>query len=284
MELTKTEFDLLDLFMRNASHRPRARDTIYDRIWGYRLRDRVPIARRLRRLPPPQDRARRRTAPAAHRARRRLRPEGAVSLRWRIALGPGAGRCARRRLRRGRHLRHHGAPAARRASTRRCWRAPGRWTRCGRRLGGRPRPTAERGPALPVARRPAARRGGPAGVRRRARLRLRPRRRRRCRSTRGTWRWLATHEAARCCGRSARAACTTASSHPVGVAARRCRSVVTCPSSRPRSNGSGSGWRPADAGRSGRGRGARLGAGRTDRAAGATGCAPRPRTSRRPMI
>ena len=34
MELTKTEFDLLALFMRNASL-VLARDTIYDRIWGF---------------------------------------------------------------------------------------------------------------------------------------------------------------------------------------------------------------------------------------------------------
>ena len=34
MELTKTEFDLLELFMRNASL-VLERDTIYDRIWGY---------------------------------------------------------------------------------------------------------------------------------------------------------------------------------------------------------------------------------------------------------
>ena len=34
MELTKTEFDLLELLMRNASL-VLERDTIYDRIWGY---------------------------------------------------------------------------------------------------------------------------------------------------------------------------------------------------------------------------------------------------------
>ena len=34
MVLTKTEFDLLELFMRNASL-VLERDTIYDRIWGY---------------------------------------------------------------------------------------------------------------------------------------------------------------------------------------------------------------------------------------------------------
>ena len=34
MELTKTEFDLLELFMRNASL-VLERETIYDRIWGY---------------------------------------------------------------------------------------------------------------------------------------------------------------------------------------------------------------------------------------------------------
>jgi two-component system response regulator MprA len=34
MELTKTEFDLLELFMRNASI-VLERETIYDRIWGY---------------------------------------------------------------------------------------------------------------------------------------------------------------------------------------------------------------------------------------------------------
>jgi two-component system response regulator MprA len=34
MELTKTEFDLLELFMRNSSI-VLERETIYDRIWGY---------------------------------------------------------------------------------------------------------------------------------------------------------------------------------------------------------------------------------------------------------
>jgi two-component system response regulator MprA len=34
MVLTKTEFDLLELLMRNASL-VLERDTIYDRIWGY---------------------------------------------------------------------------------------------------------------------------------------------------------------------------------------------------------------------------------------------------------
>ena len=87
LELTKTEFDLLELLMLNAGIVLVARHDLRPHL-GLRLRDRLPLARRLHRLPAPQDRGRGRAAPRAHRARRRVRRARAMSLRWRIALGP----------------------------------------------------------------------------------------------------------------------------------------------------------------------------------------------------
>ncbi len=72
LELTKTEFDLLELLMLNAGI-VLERDTIYDRIWGFDFETELALARRVHRLPPPQDRGRGRAAPAPHRPRRRLR-------------------------------------------------------------------------------------------------------------------------------------------------------------------------------------------------------------------
>ena len=86
MVLTKTEFDLLELLMLNAGIVLVARHDLRAHL-GLRLRDELALARRLRRLPPPQDRSRRRAAPHPHRARRRLRAADAMSLRWRIAVG-----------------------------------------------------------------------------------------------------------------------------------------------------------------------------------------------------
>src|SRR5213078_1793890 len=66
---------------------------------GLRLRDRVTLARRVHRLPPPQDRGRGGAPPRPHRARRRVRRApvhigwggaGSMSLKWRIALGMAA--------------------------------------------------------------------------------------------------------------------------------------------------------------------------------------------------
>ena len=55
LELTKTEFDLLELLVRNAGivldHA-----TIYERIWGFDFGTDSRLARRLHRLPAPQDR------------------------------------------------------------------------------------------------------------------------------------------------------------------------------------------------------------------------------------
>ena len=56
-DLTKTEFDLLELLVFNAGI-VLVRDTIYERIWGYDFETDVALARRLRRLPPRQDRSR----------------------------------------------------------------------------------------------------------------------------------------------------------------------------------------------------------------------------------
>ena len=58
LELTKTEFDLLELLMLNAGHRARARHHLRPHL-GLRLRDRIAIARRVHRLPAAQDRGRR---------------------------------------------------------------------------------------------------------------------------------------------------------------------------------------------------------------------------------
>ncbi len=86
MDLTKTEFDLLELLMLNAGI-VLSRDTIYQRIWGYDFETSSRSLDVYVGLPPHQDRSRRRAAPAAHGARRRVRAPRAMSLRWRIAVG-----------------------------------------------------------------------------------------------------------------------------------------------------------------------------------------------------
>ena len=99
---------------------------------GLRLRRDLERARRLHRLPAPQDRGGRRAAAAAHRARRRLRAAGAVmALRGRLTLL--AARRGRRhgRARLGRRLPRRARRAAR--AGRRRARPPGRPRACGPR-------------------------------------------------------------------------------------------------------------------------------------------------------
>ena len=73
IELTRTEFLLLELFLRHPRQVLHALDHLRPRV-GLRLRPRLELARGLRRLPAAQDGGGRRAAAAAHRARRRLRP------------------------------------------------------------------------------------------------------------------------------------------------------------------------------------------------------------------
>ena len=84
VELTRTEYQLLELLMLNAG-RVLPHNLIYERVWGYDFGPasnalRVYIGYLRRKL----EQARRATA-APHGARRGLRAEGAVSLRTRIA-------------------------------------------------------------------------------------------------------------------------------------------------------------------------------------------------------
>ena len=72
IELTRTEFALLELFLRHP-RQVLTRDVIFDRVWGYDFGPELQQPRGLRRLPAPQDRGRRRAAPDPHRPRRRLR-------------------------------------------------------------------------------------------------------------------------------------------------------------------------------------------------------------------
>ena len=72
IELTRTEFSLLELFLRNPA--PGAHPVAHLRAGlGLRLRRRLELARRLHRLPAPEDRGRREAAADPHGARRRLR-------------------------------------------------------------------------------------------------------------------------------------------------------------------------------------------------------------------
>ena len=71
IELTKTEFDLLELLVRNAGIVLDARDDLRPHL-GLRLRTRLQGPRRLHRVPAPQDRGGRRAPPDPHRARRGL--------------------------------------------------------------------------------------------------------------------------------------------------------------------------------------------------------------------
>ena len=54
IELTRTEFNLLELFLRNP-RQVLERTLILERVWGVRLRADHELARRLHRLPAPED-------------------------------------------------------------------------------------------------------------------------------------------------------------------------------------------------------------------------------------
>ncbi len=58
LSLTRTEFVLLELFLRHP-RQVLTRTQIVEHVWGLRLRPDLELDRRLRRLPPPQDRGRR---------------------------------------------------------------------------------------------------------------------------------------------------------------------------------------------------------------------------------
>ena len=85
MELTRTEFSLLELFLRNP-RQVLTRSLIFERVWGYDFGPDVELARGLRRLPAPEDRGRRRAAPHPHGSRHRLRAARAMTLRTRLTL------------------------------------------------------------------------------------------------------------------------------------------------------------------------------------------------------
>ena len=72
IELTRTEFLLLELFLRHP-RQVLTRSQIFEHVWGYDFGADLELARGLRRLPAPQDRGGRRAAADAHGARRRLR-------------------------------------------------------------------------------------------------------------------------------------------------------------------------------------------------------------------
>ena len=110
IELTRTEFNLLELFLRNP-RQVLTRSVIFERVWGYdfgfasnSLDVYIGYLR-------PQDRGRRPPAPDPDGARRRLRAARAVS--FRVRLDPGRRRCggARRGARVGRRLRGRPRPA-----------------------------------------------------------------------------------------------------------------------------------------------------------------------------
>ena len=85
IELTRTEFALLELFLLHP-RQVLTRSVIFDRVWGY---DFGPGSNSLEvyvELPAAQDRGRRRAAAAAHRARRRLRAARGMSLGLRAGL------------------------------------------------------------------------------------------------------------------------------------------------------------------------------------------------------
>ncbi len=86
IELTRTEYQLLELFMLNP-RRVLTAELIYDRVWGYDASLADELAARVHRVPAPQARGRRRAAADPDGARRRLRAApGPMSLRSRIAL------------------------------------------------------------------------------------------------------------------------------------------------------------------------------------------------------
>ena len=85
VELTRTEFLLLELFLRHP-RQVLTRSQIFERVWGYDFGPGVELARGVRGIPAPQAGGGRRAAAAADGARRRLRPARAVSFRRRIAV------------------------------------------------------------------------------------------------------------------------------------------------------------------------------------------------------
>ena len=86
IELTRTEYQLLELLMLNP-RRVLTSELIYDRVWGYDFGPLGQRAARVHRVSAPQARGRRRAAADPDRPRRGVRAAGAVavSLRRRIA-------------------------------------------------------------------------------------------------------------------------------------------------------------------------------------------------------
>ena len=85
MELTRTEFSLLELFLRNPRQVLTRSADLRARL-GLRLRADVELARGVRRLPAAEDRGGRGAAADPYGARRRLRPARAMTLRARLTL------------------------------------------------------------------------------------------------------------------------------------------------------------------------------------------------------
>ena len=88
LDLTKTEFDLLQLLARNAGIVLVALDDLRAHL-GLRLRLGVQVARRLHRLPAPQDRGGRRSPPDPDRSRGRVHAASVMTLRARFAVALG---------------------------------------------------------------------------------------------------------------------------------------------------------------------------------------------------
>ena len=80
LTLTRTEFALLELFLRNPQAGADPLGDLRPRL-GLRLRLRLELARRLHLVPAQEDGGRRQAAADPHGSRRRLRAAGAVSLR-----------------------------------------------------------------------------------------------------------------------------------------------------------------------------------------------------------
>ena len=97
-ELTRTEFNLLELFVRNP-RQVLTRTLIFERVWGYDFGPTVQRPRGLRRVPPPQARGERWAAPHPHRARGRLPAPRAVTSSQRVNVVAGyAGNPGRPRI------------------------------------------------------------------------------------------------------------------------------------------------------------------------------------------
>ena len=83
IELTRTEYQLLELLMLNP-RRVLTSELIYDRVWGYDVPAEREHAEGLHRIPPAQAGSGRWSAAHPHRARHRVRAPRAMSLRRRI--------------------------------------------------------------------------------------------------------------------------------------------------------------------------------------------------------